>query len=182
MADREIRADLSCTTAACSSWRPRRNCRRPRRCSGSCGTWASAGCSERFAALLMGRAKTWSFERPNSPQEGARYAAEQREAVLRAMAAYAPDTMIVFDVDLGHTDPQLVIPTAGWSGWTVRPAYHGDVLTREGGERRWARNSGCCPRPPFMRSVRPRCCPSPAPSVALGRLAPPPASWRPSGW
>ncbi|MEV2233644.1 S66 peptidase family protein [Streptomyces phaeochromogenes] len=71
------------------------------------------GLLQRFSALLMGRAKTWSFERPNSPQEGARYAAEQREAVLRAMRAYAPDTTIVFDVDLGHTDPQIVIPYGG---------------------------------------------------------------------
>ncbi|MEU9783462.1 S66 peptidase family protein [Streptomyces phaeochromogenes] len=71
------------------------------------------GLLRRFSALLMGRAKTWSFERPNSPQEGARYAAEQREAVLRAMGAYAPDTTIVFDVDLGHTDPQIVIPYGG---------------------------------------------------------------------
>lgn len=71
------------------------------------------GLLQRFSALLMGRPKTWSFERPNSPEEGARYAAEQREAVLRAMEAYAPDTTIVFDVDLGHTDPQIVIPYGG---------------------------------------------------------------------
>ncbi|WP_369168524.1 S66 peptidase family protein [Streptomyces sp. R28] len=71
------------------------------------------GLLQRFSALLMGRAKTWSFERPNSPEEAARYAAEQREAVLRAMRAYAPDTTIVFDVDFGHTDPQLVIPYGG---------------------------------------------------------------------
>nr|WP_197287959.1 hypothetical protein [Nocardia sp. NRRL S-836] len=38
---------------------------------------------------------------------------EQREAVLRAFAKYAPGTPIVFDVDLGHTDPQLVIPVGG---------------------------------------------------------------------
>ena len=71
------------------------------------------GLLQRFSALLMGRAKTWSFDNPNSPQEGARYAVEQREAVLRAMRAYAPDTTIVFDVDLGHTDPQIVIPYGG---------------------------------------------------------------------
>ncbi|MET9773732.1 S66 peptidase family protein [Streptomyces sp. NPDC006367] len=66
-----------------------------------------------FSALLMGRPKTWSFERPNSPEEAARYAAEQREAVRRAMRAYAPDTTIVFDVDFGHTDPQFVVPYGG---------------------------------------------------------------------
>lgn len=71
------------------------------------------GLLQRFSALLMGRAKTWSFERPNSPKEAARYAAEQRDAVLRAMRAYAPDTTIVLDVDFGHTDPQLVIPYGG---------------------------------------------------------------------
>jgi muramoyltetrapeptide carboxypeptidase LdcA involved in peptidoglycan recycling len=71
------------------------------------------GLLRRFSALVMGRAKTWSFARPNSPEEGARYAAEQREAVLRAMRMYASDTPIVFDVDFGHTDPQLVIPYGG---------------------------------------------------------------------
>ncbi|WP_282702018.1 S66 peptidase family protein [Streptomyces sp. CC219B] len=71
------------------------------------------GLLQRFSALLMGRPKTWTFERPNSPEEADRYAAEQREAVLRAMRAYAPDTPIVFDVDFGHTSPQLVIPYGG---------------------------------------------------------------------
>lgn len=71
------------------------------------------GLLERFSALLMGRPKSWSFERPNSPEEADRYAADQREAVSRAMGVYAPHTTIVFDVDFGHTDPQLVIPYGG---------------------------------------------------------------------
>ncbi|GAA2595410.1 LD-carboxypeptidase [Streptomyces roseoviolaceus] len=71
------------------------------------------GLLQRFPALLMGRPKTWFFERPNTLEEAARYASGQREAVLRAMRAYAPDTTIVFDVDFGHTDPQLVIPYGG---------------------------------------------------------------------
>jgi muramoyltetrapeptide carboxypeptidase LdcA involved in peptidoglycan recycling len=71
------------------------------------------GLLRRFPAVLMGRAKAWSFERPLSPEDGARYRDEQREAVLRALAEYAPDTMAVFDVDFGHTDPQLVIPYGG---------------------------------------------------------------------
>jgi muramoyltetrapeptide carboxypeptidase LdcA involved in peptidoglycan recycling len=71
------------------------------------------GLLRRFSALLMARAKTWSFEHPNSPEEAARYAADQREAVLSAMRMYAPDTPIVFDVDFGHTDPQVVIPYGG---------------------------------------------------------------------
>ncbi|MGY1996631.1 S66 family peptidase [Streptomyces rochei] len=67
----------------------------------------------RFSALLMARPKTWSFACPNSPEKGVRYAAEQREAVLRAMRVYAPEATIVFDVDFGHTDPQVVIPYGG---------------------------------------------------------------------
>ena len=41
------------------------------------------------------------------------HTAQQREAVLKAFAQYAPGTMIVFDVDLGHTDPQVIIPVGG---------------------------------------------------------------------
>lgn len=71
------------------------------------------GLLQRFSAVLMGRPKSWSFERPNSPEQADRYAADQREAVLRVMRVYAPNTTIVFDVDFGHTDPQLVIPYGG---------------------------------------------------------------------
>lgn len=71
------------------------------------------GLLERFPALLMARAKAWSFEQPNDDDAKRRYATEQREAVLRALAVYAPHTMAVFDVDFGHTDPQLVIPYGG---------------------------------------------------------------------
>ncbi|MBY8880928.1 S66 family peptidase [Actinacidiphila acidipaludis] len=71
------------------------------------------GLLRRFPALLMGRAKSWSFDRPLDPAAGERYRHEQRAAVLRALSEYAPTTMAVFDVDLGHTDPQLVIPYGG---------------------------------------------------------------------
>ncbi|WP_369238307.1 S66 peptidase family protein [Streptomyces sp. R21] len=71
------------------------------------------GLLQRFPALLMGRAKAWSFERPNDAEAKARYAREQREAVLKALGMYAPEMMVVFDVDFGHTDPQLVIPYGG---------------------------------------------------------------------
>ncbi|MCX0247353.1 S66 family peptidase [Streptomyces drozdowiczii] len=71
------------------------------------------GLLRRFPALLMGRAKNWSFDKPLDAEAGALYRREQREAVLRALAEYAPDTMAVFDVDCGHTDPQVVIPYGG---------------------------------------------------------------------
>jgi muramoyltetrapeptide carboxypeptidase LdcA involved in peptidoglycan recycling len=67
----------------------------------------------RFAALLMGRAKAWDVHRQTTLDERKAYAADQRAAVLRAMAAYNPHATIVFDVDFGHTDPQLIIPYGG---------------------------------------------------------------------
>ncbi|MYT24971.1 LD-carboxypeptidase, partial [Streptomyces sp. SID7760] len=80
--------------------------------------WILRGMGERgllrqFPALLMGRAKAWSFEKPLGARERDLYRRRQREAVLRALGQYAPDTMAVFDVDLGHTDPQLVVPVGG---------------------------------------------------------------------
>ena len=69
------------------------------------------GLLQRFAAVLAGRAKSWFFT--NQDPDRATYTTAQREAVLKAFGEYAPDTMIVFDVDLGHTDPQVIIPVGG---------------------------------------------------------------------
>lgn len=66
-----------------------------------------------FPAAVVGRAKAWDFERPHSPEQRQAYAAEQRASVTRAFAEYAPDAVLVFDVDLGHTDPQLIVPYGG---------------------------------------------------------------------
>jgi muramoyltetrapeptide carboxypeptidase LdcA involved in peptidoglycan recycling len=66
-----------------------------------------------FGAVLLGRAKAWSSGHPAPPGERDTFQADQRAAVLRALAEYAPAAMAVFDIDLGHTDPQLVIPYGG---------------------------------------------------------------------
>ncbi|MGC8487600.1 MAG: S66 family peptidase [Clostridia bacterium] len=80
------------------------------------------GLLERFAAILVGRPKAWSFEHPNDSAAKSRYAADQREAVLRAAREYNPEAVLVFNLDIGHTDPQVVIPHGG----TVRV----DALSR----------------------------------------------------
>jgi muramoyltetrapeptide carboxypeptidase LdcA involved in peptidoglycan recycling len=66
-----------------------------------------------FSAVLFGRAKAWAQDHRSSPEQKSGYRRNQREAVLRALDEYAPDTMAVLDVDFGHTDPQLVIPYGG---------------------------------------------------------------------
>jgi muramoyltetrapeptide carboxypeptidase LdcA involved in peptidoglycan recycling len=66
-----------------------------------------------FSAVLFGRAKAWALDHRTSQQQKSGYLRDQREAVLRALDEYAPETMAVLDVDFGHTDPQLVIPYGG---------------------------------------------------------------------
>jgi muramoyltetrapeptide carboxypeptidase LdcA involved in peptidoglycan recycling len=66
-----------------------------------------------FSAALIGRPKTWAIDRPTTPDEQDAYRRDQRDAVLRAFAEYAPHAMLVLDIDFGHTDPQLVIPYGG---------------------------------------------------------------------
>jgi len=67
----------------------------------------------RFAAVVVARPKAWERSSQNTPAQKEEYAQAQREAVLRALSAYAPDAMAVFNVDFGHTDPQLVLPYGG---------------------------------------------------------------------
>ena len=71
------------------------------------------GLLEQFPAVLVGRAKAWDFARRTTIEERHAYAAQQREAVLRALAQYAPDALVVLNVDIGHTDPQLIVPYGG---------------------------------------------------------------------
>ncbi|MFF5978282.1 S66 peptidase family protein [Streptomyces olindensis] len=113
MADREIARDLSEYEGGVLLLETSEEMPSPAEVHRTLRNMGERGLLQRFAALLMGRPKTWFFNRPNTPEEAARYASEQREAVLRALRDYAPDTMIVFDVDFGHTDPQLVIPYGG---------------------------------------------------------------------
>jgi muramoyltetrapeptide carboxypeptidase LdcA involved in peptidoglycan recycling len=71
------------------------------------------GLLRRFAAVLWARPKAWSFERPNTDAEKARYVERQQEAVLAAHSEYHPRATLVFGVDFGHTEPQYVIPSGG---------------------------------------------------------------------
>jgi len=71
------------------------------------------GLLAQFPAVLVGRAKAWNFDRPLDLAARAVFADEQRAAVRRALAEYHSGAMVVFDLDIGHTDPQLVIPIGG---------------------------------------------------------------------
>jgi muramoyltetrapeptide carboxypeptidase LdcA involved in peptidoglycan recycling len=71
------------------------------------------GLLAQFAAVLVGRAKAWDRSQPRSLEAKRLYVDDQRAAVLRALGFYAPDVMVVFDVDAGHTDPQVIMPYGG---------------------------------------------------------------------
>jgi hypothetical protein len=51
------------------------------------------------------------------PEQRAVYRRAHHEAVLGALTEYAPDAVVVLDVDIGYTDPQLIAPHGG--GFTV---------------------------------------------------------------
>jgi muramoyltetrapeptide carboxypeptidase LdcA involved in peptidoglycan recycling len=66
-----------------------------------------------FEAVVVAKPKAWDRDMGQVEAERERYRAEQREAVRRAFDAYAPDAMLVFGPDFGHTDPQYVLPYGG---------------------------------------------------------------------
>lgn len=71
------------------------------------------GLLARFPAVLVAAAKAASWQVRPSLAERERFAAEQRDAVLRALAEYADDPVVVVGVEFGHTDPQWVLPYGG---------------------------------------------------------------------
>jgi muramoyltetrapeptide carboxypeptidase LdcA involved in peptidoglycan recycling len=71
------------------------------------------GLLQQFPAVLMGRAKTWERGRDRDWEIRRAYTRDQREAVQSAFAQYHPSAMVVFDLDIGHTDPQLILPYGG---------------------------------------------------------------------
>lgn len=71
------------------------------------------GLLQRFAGVLVGRPKAWSFEQRNDAAARREYVESQRAAVLRALEEYHPGVPCVTGVDFGHTDPQLVLPHGG---------------------------------------------------------------------
>lgn len=65
------------------------------------------------AALLWARPPVGDHDHTPGPEQASARRAEYREAVLRAASDYAPDLLVVMDVDFGHTSPQVVLPYGG---------------------------------------------------------------------
>ncbi len=76
-------------------------------------TMGERGLLGQFGAVVVGRAKASTIGAVRSDEGRATYRQEQRAAILRALATYNPDAVVVFNVDIGHTDPQLTLPYGG---------------------------------------------------------------------
>lgn len=70
------------------------------------------GLLENADAVVVGRPRTQHRE-PRSERERRRYRDQQREAIRQVCRTYRPDVPILFDLDFGHTDPQIPVPIGG---------------------------------------------------------------------
>jgi muramoyltetrapeptide carboxypeptidase LdcA involved in peptidoglycan recycling len=71
------------------------------------------GLLQRFDAVLWGRPKSWARDNQLTPAESTAYTEAQYAAARRALTEYNPDALLVTGLDLGHTDPQFVLPYGG---------------------------------------------------------------------
>lgn len=85
------------------------------------------GLLERFDAVLWGRPKSWALDHHTTPAEAVAYVTGQYLAVDRALAEYNPSAVVVKGLDIGHTDPQQILPYGGQI--TITPATQRITVT-----------------------------------------------------
>jgi muramoyltetrapeptide carboxypeptidase LdcA involved in peptidoglycan recycling len=71
------------------------------------------GLLERFDAVLWARPKSWSLDHRFTAAESVAYVTGQYLAVDRALMEYNPSAVVVKGLDIGHTDPQQILPYGG---------------------------------------------------------------------
>ena len=71
------------------------------------------GWFDKFRAVLVGRPKAWEFNKQNDTEAKATYRKVQTETILRTVRAYNKNISVVQNLDFGHTDPQVVLPSGG---------------------------------------------------------------------
>jgi muramoyltetrapeptide carboxypeptidase LdcA involved in peptidoglycan recycling len=64
-----------------------------------------------FQAVLVGRPQVWHYEHPLTSAAQAAYHKEQRETIIRTVRQYNAQIPIVQNLNFGHTDPQIAIPS-----------------------------------------------------------------------
>jgi muramoyltetrapeptide carboxypeptidase LdcA involved in peptidoglycan recycling len=71
------------------------------------------GVLARVQGVLVGRAKAWEFDKPNTEKEKEIYRKQQQLAILKAVRLYNQEIPVVQNLNFGHTDPQIPMPYGG---------------------------------------------------------------------
>ncbi|ONI78443.1 LD-carboxypeptidase [Kribbella sp. ALI-6-A] len=71
------------------------------------------GLLERFSAVLWARPKSWALDNQLTDEAAAAYVTDQYAAARATIAEYNPRAVVVTGLDIGHTDPQLILPYGG---------------------------------------------------------------------
>lgn len=74
---------------------------------------AELGVLTKFKAILMGYPKA-QFCGKQPPEGREAFILNQRNAVKNALKDYASSIPVVFNLNFGHTDPQIIIPNGGY--------------------------------------------------------------------
>lgn len=69
------------------------------------------GYFDRFKAVLIGRPKTWHVFNQTTPEERQKYREDHRKVMLNTIRYYNKNIPIIQNMDFGHTDPQIAVPS-----------------------------------------------------------------------
>lgn len=69
------------------------------------------GWFDKFQAVLIGRPKAWGFDKRLTADEKTAYRKSQRDTILRVVREYNSHIPVIQNIDFGHTDPQIVVPS-----------------------------------------------------------------------
>ncbi|MFB6197482.1 MAG: S66 peptidase family protein [Halobacteriaceae archaeon] len=71
------------------------------------------GFLQQFDGAIIGRPATQNWQKSRDKEARERYRRDQRSVIREQLSQYAPDIPVVFDVDVGHTNPTVPLPIGG---------------------------------------------------------------------
>jgi muramoyltetrapeptide carboxypeptidase LdcA involved in peptidoglycan recycling len=71
------------------------------------------GWFDKIKAVIVGRPKAWEFDKPNNTEQKAEYRKEQRDEIVTSIRQYSSTIPIIQNLDFGHSDPQILLPSGG---------------------------------------------------------------------
>lgn len=68
------------------------------------------GMLAKVKGVLIGRPKSWEFDKPNTDEQKAEYKKQQRDTILETVRVYNSTVPVVQNLDFGHSSPQIPMP------------------------------------------------------------------------